>query len=68
MTLISDRMYTDTIVHDLMAKVQGAELRAMLGTCGRICGQPGHADHEKPHIRNEACWNWKSLARQERQP
>jgi hypothetical protein len=31
-----------------------------LGTCRPICGKPGHADNEKPHVRNEACWDWRA--------
>jgi hypothetical protein len=31
-----------------------------LGTCRPICGKAGHEDNEKPHVRNEACWNWKA--------
>ena len=34
--------------------------RPSLGTCGPICGKPGHEDNEKPHVRNEACWNWEA--------
>lgn len=34
--------------------------RSLLGTCGPICGKAGHDDNDKPHVRNEACWNWKS--------
>jgi hypothetical protein len=34
--------------------------RPVLGTCGPICGKAGHEDNEKPHVRNEACWNWKA--------
>lgn len=30
-----------------------------LGTCRPICGRPGHADNDKPHVRNESCWNWQ---------
>jgi hypothetical protein len=33
-----------------------------LGTCKPIMGQPGHEGHDKPHLRNDACWNWKSNA------
>lgn len=36
-----------------------ARLYFGLGTCGTICGKPGHEDNEKPHVRNDSCWNWK---------
>jgi hypothetical protein len=32
-----------------------------LGTCRSICGKPGHEDNEKPHVRNDACWNWHPM-------
>jgi len=32
-----------------------------LGTCRPICGQPGHTDNDKPHVRNDACWNWRPV-------
>jgi len=37
-----------------------AFFRSMLGTCGTICGKAGHEDNEKPHVRNDSCWNWKA--------
>ena len=33
--------------------------RFKLGICTALCGQPGHAENTKPHVRNDACWNWR---------
>lgn len=32
-----------------------------LGTCRKICGT-AHADYDKPHVRNDACWAWLPVA------
>jgi hypothetical protein len=37
-----------------------AFFRPMLGKCSPICGKAGHEDNDKPHVRNEACWNWQA--------
>lgn len=39
--------------------------REQLGTCRSICGKPGHEGHQKPHILNVACWDWRSVADRE---
>ena len=46
----------------MTTRIGGGQMyfRPLLGTCGLICGKAGHEDNEKPHVRNEACWNWKA--------
>jgi hypothetical protein len=49
------------VVTETMSLGDGqAFIRSMLGTCRPICGKAGHEDNEKPHVRNEACWNWQA--------
>lgn len=34
----------------------------LLGTCRKIAGC-AHEGNDKPHVRNDACWNWKPISR-----